>query len=185
MSELFNIETTPLEGLMVATLNPYTDIRGSFTRLFCSAALRKAGVTKPAAQINLSVTASRGAVRGLHYQSPPHAEMKLVTCLQGRIFDVAADLRIASPTYLKWHGVELSEDNKRMAVIPEGFAHGFQTLTDDCMLLYLHTAPYSAESEGGLSPIDSTLGIDWPAPVEILSERDRNLPHLAGDFKGL
>lgn len=119
-----------------------------------------------------------GTVRGMHFQRPPHAEVKIVTCLRGAVFDVAVDLRPESPTWLEWHGVVLSADAHDALVIPEGFAHGFQTLSADCELLYFHTAAWSAEAEAALHPLDPTLGIRWPKPVASLSDRDRSHPFL-------
>ena len=127
-------------------------------------------------------------MRGLHFQRAPHAEMKLVRCVRGKVWDVAVDLRSGSATFLKWHAEELAPESARMMVVPEGCAHGFQTLTPDCELVYLHTAAYEPESEGGVAWNDPRLRITWPLPVPAnggLSERDRRLPALAPDFRGL
>jgi dTDP-4-dehydrorhamnose 3,5-epimerase len=126
-----------------------------------------------------------GAARGLHYQHGPHAEMKLVRCLKGKVWDVAADLRAGSSTFLKWHAEELSAENARMMLIPEGFAHGFQVLEEDSKLLYLHTAYYASSAEGGVRPTDPRLSIRWPLAMQDLSDRDRNHPLLTSDFTGL
>src|SRR5438094_3243293 len=136
-------------------------------------------------QINRTFTAKRGMVRGLHFQVPPHAEMKLVCCLQGHVYDVAVDLRHNSPTLLQWHGEILRDDESRSLLIPEGFAHGFQALTDDCELLYFHSAPYVPASERGISPTDPAIGIDWPEPVVRLSRRDSEHPKLPADYSGI
>src|SRR3546814_6280440 len=136
-------------------------------------------------QINHSRTTMVGAVRGMHFQSAPHAEMKLVRCLKGRVWDVAVDLRAGSPTFLRWHAQELSEDNARMLVISEGCAHGFQALEPDSELLYLHTAPYTPEVEGGLVYDDPRLAIKWPLSIADLSARDQQHPYLSIDFPGL
>jgi len=121
----------------------------------------------------------------LHFQYAPFAEMKLVRCLRGRVFDVAVDLRARSGTFLSWHAEELSKDNYQMMVIPEGCAHGFQVLEPDSELLYLHTAPYAPSSEGGVAFDDSRLAINWPLPPTDISKRDRGFPYIASDFTGL
>jgi dTDP-4-dehydrorhamnose 3,5-epimerase len=136
-------------------------------------------------QVNHSYTSRQGTVRGMHFQRQPNAELKLVTCLRGEAFDVAADVRRGSPTMLRWHGERLSAENHRALLIPEGFAHGFQTLTPDCELLYLHTAAFAPEAEGGLNALDPRLSIDWPLPPIERSERDRSLPLLDADFAGI
>jgi len=142
--------------------------------MFCSRELEEIGLAKPIAQINYSITRKKGAVRGLHYQNPPHAETKIVYCMRGKVFDVAVDIRPESPTYLRWHAEELSPENRRAFCIPEGFAHGFQTLEEDTELLYLHTEFYSQPSEGALNVADSRLAISWPLAITEISERDRS-----------
>ena len=142
-------------------------------------------VLKPIVQINRSLTLRRGAVRGMHFQYPPHAETKIVSCLKGEIFDVAIDVRANSPTFLQWHGAILSAENCQSLLIPEGFAHGFQTLTDDCELLYLHTAPHTPQSEGALNAQDSRVGIAWPEPITEMSDRDQSHPQVSADFQGV
>ena len=176
---------TPLVGLTVIERRRREDSRGSFSRLFCADELDAAGIAMSIAQINESFTRRRGSIRGLHFQYPPYAEAKLVMCILGEIFDVAVDLRRNSPTFLKWHAEHLSEANGRSLFIPAGFAHGFQTLTDDCRLVYLHSAPYSPGSEGGLSARDPSLRIEWPLPIGELSHRDANHAALDAEFSGL
>ena len=175
----------PLEGLRLITRHRLGDRRGSFSRLFCAEELAPAGWTKSIAQINHTVTPMRGTVRGMHFQQPPYTEMKLVTCLRGEVFDVAVDLRKGSPTFLSWHGETLSSANNRALLIPEGFAHGFQALTDDVELLYCHSTPYAAGCEGGVQPTDPQLGIIWPMPIAMLSERDSEHPLLTDSFSGI
>jgi dTDP-4-dehydrorhamnose 3,5-epimerase len=121
----------------------------------------------------------------MHFQNPPHAEMKLVRCLKGRVWDVAVDLRSGSPTFLRWHAEELAPEGARMLVIPEGCAHGFQALEPESELLYLHTAFYAPEAEGGVSYADPRLAITWPLPVSDLSPRDRSQPPIDHDFRGI
>ena len=146
MSERFDILRTKLPGLELIQRRPIEDGRGFLERLFCADELGPLLAGKAIVQINRTSTSRRGTVRGLHFQYPPYAETKLISCLQGEVFDVAVDLRRGSPTFLSWHGEILSAANHRTLLIPEGFAHGFQTATDDCELLYLHTAPYRPAS---------------------------------------
>ena len=145
----------------------------------------EAGVSKPIAQINHTLTRKIGAVRGLHFQQPPHAEIKLVSCLRGEIFDVAVDIRKGSPTFLQWYGEIISAANRKSMLIPEGYAHGFQTLTDDCELIYLHTAAFHPEAEGALNVADPRLNITWPLQIDDLSERDRTCPFINQSFQGV
>ncbi|MHB1322000.1 MAG: dTDP-4-dehydrorhamnose 3,5-epimerase [Acidithiobacillus ferrivorans] len=177
--------STALQGVAVVTTKPFVDPRGAFSRCFCKKEMASLIGDRDIVQINHSRTTMVGAVRGLHYQRPPHAEMKLVRCLQGRVWDVAVDLRAGSPTFLQWHAEELSPDNARMLIIPEGCAHGFQVLEADSALLYLHTAYYTPDAEGGLRHDDARLGITWPLPVADLSERDRRHPLLNADDPGI
>jgi dTDP-4-dehydrorhamnose 3,5-epimerase len=181
----FAITDLPLSGLKCIERQPVGDRRGHLARLFCAADLRSAGWTCSIAQINHGYTARKGSVRGLHFQYPPLAEMKLVSCIRGEIFDVAVDLRRGSQTFLGWHGEHLSARNNRALLIPEGFAHGFQTLSDDVELIYCHSVPYNDAAEGGLDPRDPKLGINWPLPVVELSARDSGHPRLDGSFAGL
>jgi dTDP-4-dehydrorhamnose 3,5-epimerase len=179
------ITSTNIDGVAVVENNPFTDHRGSLTRLFCGHELANIVGDRHIAQINRSRTIAVGAVRGLHYQRSPHAEMKLVLCSKGKVWDVAVDLRRGSGTFLQWHAVELSHGNCRMLVIPEGCAHGFQVLDPDSELLYMHTASYDSASEGGIQPSDPVLGISWPLPIVDLSQRDKTHPLLSRNFGGL
>lgn len=175
----------PLPGLHLVSREKMHDQRGFLSRLFCAEELRPAGWTKPIAQINQTLTSSQGTVRGLHYQNPPHAEMKLVTCLRGEIWDVALDVRANSPTFLHWHAEKLSADNGNALLIPEGFAHGFQTLTDNVELLYLHSENHESRAEAGINPSDPMLAIDWPFPIGEISQKDARRAMLATGFKGV
>jgi dTDP-4-dehydrorhamnose 3,5-epimerase len=181
----FSVIDTLISGLTVVDRKIIGDSRGFLSRIFCAEQFHKIGWDKAVNQINQTLTKKRGTVRGMHFQYPPHAEMKLVSCLQGRILDVAVDLRKNSPTFLQWHAEELSAENHRALLIPEGFAHGFQTLTDDCELLYLHSAPYKSEAEGGICPTDPRLNIDWPLEFYEISQRDAGHPLLNNEFKGI
>ena len=181
----FTATDTPLQGLRLVHRQRFEDARGFFSRFFCAEELAEIGFDRPISQINHTLTHRRGAVRGLHFQHPPHAEDKLVSCLHGEIFDVAVDLRRGSPTFLHWHGEVLSAQNARSLLIPRGFAHGFQTLGDQAELLYLHSTPHVAAAEGALNARDPALAIDWPLPFADLSERDANHPFITADFTGL
>jgi dTDP-4-dehydrorhamnose 3,5-epimerase len=180
-----NLQPTSIQGLMVVETIPHNDHRGAFARLYCEHDLVSIIGTRRIVQINYSRTAAIGAVRGLHYQHPPHAEMKLVRCLKGRVWDVAVDLRHNSPTFLSWHAEELTPTNTRTMVIPEGFAHGFQVLEPESELLYLHTAFYTPDAEAGLRHDDPRLAIHWPLVVTDLSARDAAHPLIHSDFSGI
>jgi dTDP-4-dehydrorhamnose 3,5-epimerase len=180
--------TSRLPGVMIAQTEVRADRRGSFTRFYCESDLASVVAGRHVVQINHSRTVQRGTVRGLHYQDKPFAETKLVRCLSGAVWDVAVDLRMNSRTFLQWHAVELTSKNGLMMIVPEGFAHGFQTLSADCELLYLHTATYSPDAEAGIAWNDPRIEIRWPLPLPLeggLSERDRTLPCLAADFAGV
>ena len=175
----------PLSGSYLIDVELFKDHRGSFARLFCVEELGRIGLSAPLAQINLSRTAAAGSIRGMHFQHPPHAETKIVRCLRGSVFDVAVDLRPDSPTFLHWHGEVLSADNMRAMFIPEGFAHGFQSLDADVELLYLHSACYAPGFEGGIRFDDPAMGIKWPLPPEDISDRDREHPLIDSTFQGI
>jgi dTDP-4-dehydrorhamnose 3,5-epimerase len=181
----FTVTALPLAGLKLIERQRLGDSRGYLARLFCVEELRAAGWHKSIAQINHTYTQKMGVVRGLHYQHAPYAEMKLVSCLRGAIWDVAVDLRAGSPTFLQWQAQELSAENNRALLIPEGFAHGFQTLSDDCELVYVHSTAHVAEAEGGLNPRDPMLSIEWPLTITELSNRDAQHPLLDHQFKGV
>jgi dTDP-4-dehydrorhamnose 3,5-epimerase len=181
----FEFCDTPLPGLRLVKRSPMEDGRGFFARFYCADEFRAAGVSKPIAQINHSLTLRKGVVRGLHFQRPPNSEIKFVSCLSGAVFDVAVDLRPESPSFLRWHGEVLSAENYRGLLIPEGYAHGFQTLTENCELLYLHTAPFHSESEGAVNVIDPILAIHWPLDISELSDRDRAHPLIDIDYPGI
>lgn len=176
---------TAIAGVFVAETSPFQDKRGAFKRLFCARELVDAVGDRHIEQINHSRTVEVGAVRGLHFQRAPHAELKMVRCLRGRVWDVAVDLREGSSTFLQWHAQELSGVNGLMLVIPEGCAHGFQVLEPDSELLYLHTASYTPSAEGGIRFDDPALNIPWPLPVADLSERDKAHPLIDKNFQGI
>ena len=181
----FNITDLPLAGLKLIERHRRGDDRGFLSRLFCGDELEVAGWKKPIAQINHTFTSKCGTIRGLHYQTQPHNEMKLVSCIRGEVWDIAVDLRSNSSTFMQWHAQILSEDNGHALIIPEGFAHGFQTLINDCELLYMHNANYSPHAEAALRFNDERLAITWPLPVTEISERDKAHPLLTTKFNGI
>lgn len=167
---------TTLRGVWLIEPEPLADERGHFARAWCARDLEAQGLESMFVQSSVSYNRRRGTLRGLHYQAPPHGEAKLVRCIQGAIFDVAADLRAGSPTEGSWFGVELSAANGRTLYIPAGCAHGFQSLADDAEVLYHMTAEHKPEAARGVRWDDATLGISWPVADPILSDRDRALP---------
>lgn len=181
----FTIDDTPLAGLKRVRRVRMGDERGFLQRLFDRDVLAAAGFDGPIVQINHTLTRRRGAVRGLHFQHPPHGEVKLVCVLAGEIMDVAVDLRQGSSTLGRWHGERLSADNGVALLIPRGFAHGFQALTDDCQLVYLHSAAYYPDAEDGLDALDPGIGIAWPLPVVERSARDERHPRLPASYLGI
>ena len=167
---------TPLAGAFVVELERREDERGFFARSFCQDEFAKHGLNPRIAQCNVSFNARRGTLRGMHYQAKPHEEAKVVRCTQGAVFDVMVDLRPDSATFKRWHGVELSASNRRALYIPEGLAHGFQTLTDDAELLYLMSEFYHPECARGVRWDDPAFRIEWPVANPHMSERDRTYP---------
>jgi dTDP-4-dehydrorhamnose 3,5-epimerase len=181
----FEVTDTPLAGLKVLKRKRLGDARGFLTRLFDAEELAEIGWPGPVAQINETGTATSGTVRGFHYQNPPFAEAKLITVTQGAVLDIAIDIRSGSPTFLKHHAVELSAESDLSYLLPPGFAHGYQALTDDVRMIYVHSAPYRAEAEAGLSVLDPRLDIAWPLAVENLSARDQGFALLDDRFQGV
>ena len=180
-----NLLATRLNDVFIVETNFLSDNRGAFARLYCKNELASALKGRDIVQVNFSFTKPCGAVRGMHFQYPPFSEMKFVRCTKGRIWDVVVDLREDSPTFMQWHAEELSHDNARMIVIPEGCAHGFQTLEAQSELLYLHTEYYTPDSEDGLAFNDPLLNILWPLPVTEVSERDQGYSKLTKHFSGI
>mgnify|MGYP001581526601 CR=1 FL=1 len=167
---------TKIDGLYIIEPEPRVDERGSFTRIFCIEESAKKGLVFNIVQINQSFTKKRGVIRGMHFQKEPKSEGKIVQCLKGKIYDVAIDLRKDSQTYGKWLGEELTEDNKKMFYIPKGFAHGLQTLTDNCEVQYFMSEFYSSENASGVRWSDKFFDIKWPIKNAVLSEKDKNWP---------
>ncbi len=177
--------STEISGLKIIERTPIVDERGSFARVWCAEELKDFGWTEPINQINHTLTKNRGAVRGLHFQKPPHAEMKFISCLHGEVFDVLVDLRKGSKSFLKWHAEILSPKKNRSLLVPKGFAHGFQVLSQDAELLYLHSTAYSSSHEAGILADDPILGIDWPLPISERSQRDEKHSLISKEWKGL
>ncbi len=179
------IRPTELDNVFVVDADKFIDRRGVFTRCYCEKELSALIGNRRIVQVNLSRTLALGAVRGLHFQHPPYSELKLVRCIKGRVWDVAVDLRASSHTFLRWQAVELSSEDANMIVIPEGYAHGFQTLEADSELMYLHTAFYEPTAEGGILYNDPSINIQWPVAVTEISDRDRQHPCIGRDFQGI
>ncbi len=172
-------EPMMISDVLRIDLNRIEDDRGFFARSFCSEEFQSRHLFSEIAQINTSYTRHMGTIRGLHFQRAPAAEAKVVRVVQGAIFDVAVDLRSGSETFGHWIAQELSADNRVALYIPEGFAHGFQTMTDDVEMVYLHSIPFSPEYSGGVHFDDPEIGISWPLSKTVISPRDRALPLLA------
>lgn len=185
MGSRFHASTTSLAGVWILERQPLSDDRGFFERLFCADELRAWGHPGVIAQANRSMTRRCGAVRGMHFQHPPHGEWKLITCLHGRVHDVIVDLRQGSSTLLQRFSVELSGDANRSILVPSGCAHGFQTLTTDCEMLYFHSHPFTPSADGGIRVDDPRLAIPWPLPFTERSARDTQHPLLPADYSGL
>jgi dTDP-4-dehydrorhamnose 3,5-epimerase len=185
MTARFTVSATNIVGVQVVRRRRIEDHRGYLERLFCAEELAAAGWTRPVAQANRTFTRKAGAVRGMHFQYPPYADTKLVTCVRGAVFDIAVDLREGSSTLLQWHGEVLSAENGTSLLIPDGCAHGMQTLTTEVELVYLHSSAYRADAEGGVHPLDPAVGVSWPLPVSELSERDAGHPFLLPSYRGI
>ena len=176
---------TPLNGAYVVELEPFRDERGFFARTFCKRDFSVIGHHQEFVQFNHSMTRYKGTIRGMHYQVPPSAEIKLIRCIVGEVYDVIIDIRKDSPTFLNHYGIVLSNENLKMIYVPEGFAHGFQTLSDNTQMIYHHTAYYNPEYERGLRYNDPVFGIKWPMPPTNLTEKDQKYPMINNNFKGI
>lgn len=171
-------EPTALAGAYLIHLEPRVDERGLFARAFCAQEFAAQGLETSYVQSNISTNARAGTVRGLHFQRAPQAEVKLVRCVKGAIYDVIVDMRAGSPTYLRWFGAELSEANGLMMYVPKDFAHGYQALSDGASVFYMVSAFYAPQAEGGLRFDDPKLAIEWPRVVSDVSEKDARWPLL-------
>lgn len=176
---------TALDGAFIIEPTFIQDDRGSFMRTYCKREFKEINFSAEWVQLNHSISLKRGTIRGMHFQNPPFGEVKLVRCIVGSVYDVIVDLRKGSKTFLQWIGVELSSNNKRMLYIPRGFAHGFQTLEENCELIYHHSEFYDKAAEDGVNYNDPIIGINWPLDVTVISERDRIHKLLDKEFKGI
>ena len=174
--------STPLAGAYTIEIEKRGDERGFFARVFCGKEFGAAGLETRFVQVNNSLTGAKGTLRGLHYQLPPAAEVKVVRAIKGALWDVIVDLRPGSPTYLKWFGAELTDENRRMMCVPRGFGHGLVTPTDNVEAFYLISAFYAPEAERGLRFDDPAIGIKWPIPPREMSDKDRKWPDLDPEF---
>lgn len=169
---------TPLEGAYQVELERHEDNRGFLARLFCERSFAEAGLEHRFVQINNSASWRKGILRGLHYQTPPHTEVKLMRAIRGAIFDVIVDVRQGSPSFGRWFGAVLDESNRTMMYAPRGFAHGFLSLTDEVEVIYMSSASYAPDSERGVRFDDPMVGIAWPIPPTEVSDKDRAWPDL-------
>ncbi len=175
----------PIEGARLIELKKDGDPRGFFARVFCEREFGKAGLETRFVQMNNSVSSKKGTLRGLHYQLPPAAEVKVVRAIAGAVFDVIVDLRADSPSFRRWFGADLTDDNRLMMYVPRGCAHAILTLTDDAEALYLVSAHYSPQHERGIRYDDPSLAIEWPIKPTEITEKDRTWPDLNSEFHGL
>ena len=176
---------TPLKGSYTISLQPYSDDRGWFARTYCKNEFEKIGHTADWVQINHSFTANKGTLRGMHFQLQPFTEIKLIRCIAGAVLDIIVDIRQNSPTFLQSFAVELSATNHSMLYIPQGFAHGFQSLENNTALVYHHSQMYQPNVEGGIRYNDPALNLNWPLPIHTISSRDNHHPLLTLNFKGI
>lgn len=167
---------TKINGVLIIEPEPRVDERGYFARVFAKEVLKANGIPYNIVHINRSLTVARGTIRGIHYQVKPREEDKIIQCIQGKIFDVAVDLRRNSKTFGKWVSVELSGENMRMFLVPKGCGHAFQTLSQNCLIEYFVTEYYSPENEKGIPWNDPFFKIAWPIKRAALSEKDKNWP---------
>ncbi len=174
-----------LKGAFTIDVQPNEDNRGFFTRTFCEKEFAEHNLVQHFVQANHSGTHGKGVIRGMHFQHSPYSEVKLVKCVQGAIFDVIVDVRKDSPTFLQWFGTELTSENKRMMYVPAGFAHGFQSLSDYSEITYMVSTFYNKESEGGVKFDDAAVGIEWPLPVSLISDKDQAIPLIDASFTGV
>jgi dTDP-4-dehydrorhamnose 3,5-epimerase len=170
---------TAIAGAYIVDLEPGSDARGFFARVWSEEELAARGLITSISQMNISFSIRRGTVRGLHYQTAPHQEVKFVRCTRGAVFDVLVDLRPDSPSYLRWAGYELTQDNRRAMYVPKGCAHGYLTLCDDAEVTYSASAPYTPLAERGIRYDDDAIGIRWPLEVSVVSDKDRAWPDVS------
>lgn len=175
----------PIPSLRVLERVQFDDARGFLERIYEASDVAAYPGAGHVAQINRTVTLRKGVVRGMHFQRPPYCESKLVHCVRGSVFDVAVDLRVGALTFLRWHGEVLSAANRHCLWIPEGFAHGFQALEDECEMLYVHSQAYQPDHEDGIHPCDPRIGITWPLNITQMSDRDQRHSMMSEHFEGV
>lgn len=171
-------EKTAVEGSFLVQTSPFRDDRGTFERVFCAREFASFGLCKEFVQVNTSRNTRVGTMRGLHAQISPHEEVKVVSCQKGAIYDVVVDVRVESPTFRRWYGVELNENNGMMLYVPEGCAHGYLTLSPESTVTYLVSRYYVPNAEQGFHFADPAFGIEWPIPIEVISAKDANWPPM-------
>tara|TARA_B100000809_G_scaffold96015_1_gene94602 strand:+ start:163 stop:729 length:567 start_codon:yes stop_codon:yes gene_type:complete len=176
---------TPLEGAYLINLEKYEDERGFFARVFCESEFQEMGLSSEFIQVNNSLTGSKGTIRGMHYQLEPSAEVKIVRCIRGSLYDAIIDLRPDSSSFCKWFGSELSAENRQMMYVPKGFAHGFLTLEDNTETFYFASNSYSPDLERGIRFDDPYFGIEWPIPVTESSQKDKSCPDFDPELHGV
>lgn len=176
---------TDIKGLYSISLNKLEDERGLFARTYCKQAFKKIGFDKEFVQFNHSCNKYKGTIRGMHFQQMPYSETKLIRCIQGAVYDVSVDLRKGSPTFMQHYGINLSAENMISILIPEGFAHGFQTLSENAILIYHHTEYYTPTADSGIRYNDPALGINWPLTPAAVSEKDKTYTLIDAQFKSI
>jgi dTDP-4-dehydrorhamnose 3,5-epimerase len=176
------VKFTPgsVAGSWIIDLEPRRDERGYFARTWCEQEFAAHGLSTRIAQVNTAVSMRRGTLRGMHFQDAPHAEVKVIRCTRGAVFDVVIDLRPDSSTHRRWMAAELTAENSRMLYAPEGCAHGYLTLSDDCELMYFTSHPYAASAARGVRYDDPAFAIRWPGPASVISDQDRGWPAYSG-----
>lgn len=170
---------TPIDGVLVVDVEPVEDHRGFFARTYCEEEFRRRGLETHFAQSSIAFSVRKGTLRGMHYQRDPHAEVKLVRCTRGGVYDVVIDLRPHSPTFRHWFAAELTAANRRMLYVPKGLAHGYLTLEDETEIAYQMSAPYHPEAAAGVRFDDPAFGVHWPHEVTVIAERDRTYPDFS------
>ncbi|RDU61716.1 dTDP-4-dehydrorhamnose 3,5-epimerase [Helicobacter sp. MIT 14-3879] len=184
-SQKFIFKETNLSGLFIIESKPIKDSRGYFERYFCASEFKAIGLNKPISQQSHSRSIGKGVIRGMHYQNNPFCEAKLVRCIRGSVYDVVVDIRRDSPTFLQHFSVELKEGNFLYLYVPEGFAHGFQTLSNECEILYSMNETFSPNFYKSLNPLDPKLCIKWPLKISNISDKDKNAAFIDNNFEGI
>jgi len=176
---------TRLKKLYIIEPEPFVDERGVFFRTYCKEEFKKIGLNKDFVQINQSINSKKGTFRGLHYQIPPYGDTKLIRCISGRVLDILVDIRKGSITFLNYFAIEISEENKKMIFVPEGFAHGFMTLEDNSQLIYHHTAFYQPSFEAGINYNDPKIKLELPINIRVINKKDADIPLIDNQFTGV